>query len=112
MIFLTNNNNSNSFKFEQQITGQTRNGGAKDVEVMVPLKYLSNFWETLEMPLINGEIISLQLKWSRKCIIEAGTANDQNPTFQINDTKICVPVVIVGERGHNPSFLDQHIPLF
>ena len=106
MIFLINKNNSNSFKFKQQITRKTRSGGAKDVEVMVPLKYLRNFWKTLEMPLIYGEI-SLQLKWSRKCIIEAGTANNQNPIFQVNDTKICVPVVIVGERGHNPSFLDQ-----
>ena len=52
---------------------------------MVPLKYLSNFWRTLEMPLINCEI-SLQLKWSRKCIILAETANNQNPTFQINGT--------------------------
>ena len=46
---------------------------------MVPLKYLSNFWRTLEMPLTNCEI-SLQLKWSRSCIIVAGTAN-QNSTF-------------------------------
>ena len=54
---------------------------------MVPLKYLSNFWRTLEMPSINCETI-LQLKWSRNCIIVAGTANNQNPTFQINDTKL------------------------
>ena len=56
-----NNNNSASFKFKQQITAQTGNGGTKDVEIMVPLKYLNNFWKTLEMPLINCEI-SLQLK--------------------------------------------------
>ena len=41
--FFDNNNNSASFKFKQKITGQTGNGGTKDVEVMVPLKYLSNF---------------------------------------------------------------------
>ena len=52
---------------------------------MVSLKYLSNFRRTLSMPLINCEI-SLHLKWSRKCITVAGTANDSNPTFQINDT--------------------------
>ena len=36
----------------------------KDVKIMVPLKYLSNFWWTLEMPLINYEInlILQQLK--------------------------------------------------
>ena len=50
---------------------------------MVPLKYLSNFWRTLKIPLINCEI-SLQLRWSRNCIILAGTTNNQNPTIQIN----------------------------
>ena len=65
--FLTNYNSA-SFKFKQKITGKTGNGGTKDVEIMVPLKYLRNVWRTLEMPLINCEV-SLQLKWSRKCII-------------------------------------------
>ena len=48
--FPANDNNSNSFKFKQQITGQTGNGDTKDVEIMVQLKYLSSFWRTLEMP--------------------------------------------------------------
>ena len=66
--FSANNSNSGSFKFKQQITGQTGNGGSKDVETIVPLKFLSNFWRTLEMPLINCEISS-QLKWSKNCIL-------------------------------------------
>ena len=56
------------------------------------MKYVSNFWRTLETSLINFEI-SLQLKWSAKFIIVAGTANNQNPSFQINDTKLYDPVV-------------------
>ena len=91
------NNNTTSFKFKQKITGQTGNGGTKDVEIMIPLKYLSNFWQTLEMPLINCEI-SLQLKWSRNCIIVAQTANNQNPTFQINDNKLYVSVVTLSTQ--------------
>ena len=47
------NNDSILFKFKQQITDQTGNSGTKDAERMVSLKYLSNFWRTLEMPLIN-----------------------------------------------------------
>ena len=35
------------------MTGQTRNNGTKDVQIMVPLNYSSNFWSTLEIPLIN-----------------------------------------------------------
>ena len=43
--------NSESFKPKIKITGKTpKNGNEKDVEIMVPLKYLSNFWRTLEMP--------------------------------------------------------------
>ena len=41
--FYANNNNDNSFKFKWQITGQTANGGTKNVEIIVLLKYLSNF---------------------------------------------------------------------
>ena len=37
-------------------TGQTENNGSKEVQIMVPLKYLSNFCKTREMPLINCEI--------------------------------------------------------
>ena len=50
------NNDSASFKFKQKIKGKTANGGRKDVEIMGQLKYLSNFWRTLEMPLIKYEI--------------------------------------------------------
>ena len=65
--FLDDNHNSASFKFKPKITGKTGNGGRKDVEILVPLKYLSNFWRKLEIPLINCEII-LQIKWLGNCI--------------------------------------------
>ena len=48
---------SESFKFKIKITGKTPDDdNEKDVEIMVPLKYLSNFWRTLKMPLINCEV--------------------------------------------------------
>ena len=59
-------NHTDSFKFKAKITGRTGNGGTKDVEIIVPLKYLSNFWRTLEMPLINCEV-NLILTWSSNC---------------------------------------------
>ena len=103
--FPANSNNSVSFKFKHKITGQIGNSGTKDVEIMVPLKYLNNFWRTFEMPLINCEI-SLQLKWSKKFILVAGTVANQNPSFQINDTKLYVPVVILSTQ-ENIKLLKQ-----
>ena len=87
-----NNNlvNSKSFKSKIKITGRTPAGGnEKDVEIMVPLKYLSNFWRTLEMPLINCEV-SLMLTWSSACVITNSTGAG---TFEITNTKLFVPVV-------------------
>ena len=60
---------SESFKYKVKITGKTRNNGnTKDVEIIEPLKYLSNFCRTLEMPLINCEV-NLILTWSKDCVI-------------------------------------------
>ena len=64
---------SESFKSKIKITGKTPpNGNTKDVEIMVPLKYLSNFWGTLEMLLINCEV-ELILTWSKNCVISYAT---------------------------------------
>ena len=72
---------------------------------MVPLKYLSKFWRTLEMPLINCEI-SLQLKWSISCILVASTAANQNPSFKINDTKLYILFVTLSTQ-ENIKLLKQ-----
>ena len=49
-------NATNSFNFKTKITGQTNDNGVINVEITVPLKSLSNFWRTREMPLINCEV--------------------------------------------------------
>ena len=49
--------NSASLKFKQKLTGSTGDDGEKAVQIMVPLKHLSNFWRTLEMPLLNVKLI-------------------------------------------------------
>ena len=64
---------SKSFKSKIKITGKTpAAGNTKDVEINVPLKNLSNFWRTLEVPLINSEV-NLILKWSPTCVISSAT---------------------------------------
>ena len=59
---------------------------------MVLLKYLSNFWKTLAMPILNCEI-SLLLTWSANCLIMAGAIVSEVPTFTITDMKLYVTVV-------------------
>ena len=63
-----------------------------NAEIMVPLKYLSNFQRTLEMPLINCEI-NLVLIWSENCVIISTNVANQGATFIITKTKLYVPVV-------------------
>ena len=92
-------NKWDSFNFKTKITGQTadnnNNGnivGRVNIEIMVPLKYLSNFWRTFEMPLINCEV-ELILDWSANCVIIYTDVNEQVPTFTITGTNLYVPVV-------------------
>ena len=74
------------------MTGQTVNNGTQNVEIMIPLKYLSNFCRTLEIPLINCEI-NLILTRSTNCVIVSTSVGNQNATFAITNTKLYVPVV-------------------
>ena len=69
---------------------------------MVPLKYLSNFWRTLEMPLINCEV-NLILARSSACVI---TNSNGAGTFAITHTKLYVPVVTLSTQ-ENTKFLQQ-----
>ena len=72
---------------------------------MVPLKYLINFWRTLEIPLINCEV-ELILTWSARCVIIYTNIAHQNPTFTITDTNLYVPVVILSTQD-NAKLLPQ-----
>ena len=77
-------------------------GNTKDVEIIVSLKYLSNFWRTLEMPLINCEV-NLILKWSPTCVISSATGVTK---FKITETKLYVPVVTLSTQD-NAKLLQQ-----
>ena len=105
IVVFAENNTTDSFKFKAKITGQTGNNGTKDVEIMVPLKYFSNFWRTLEMPLINCEV-NLILTWSSTCVLIASNSPNQNATFAITDTKLYIPLVTLSTQ-ENTKFLQQ-----
>ena len=89
---MTNDDNVPLFRYKASNIGNTENNGTKNgVKIAVPLKYLSNFWRSLEMPLINCKV-ELSLKWIEKFALT--TAADANKaTFEITDAKVYVPVV-------------------
>ena len=68
IVDFDNANATDLFNFKTKITGQTNDDGRINVEIKVPLKYVSNFWRTLEMPLINCEV-ELILTCSAGCVI-------------------------------------------
>ena len=117
----TNNNinysikDSKSFDYKTSITGKLEGKNTeKEVEIVVPLKHLSNFWRTLDMPLINCEI-NLILTWSENCVLTSKATRDADPdanpavaaidnptnaTFQTTDTKLYVPVVTLSTENN------------
>ena len=135
--------NSKSFKYKTSITGNTFNvpiritgtdsnlvnnpnydrnkRGKKDAEIAVPLKHLGNFWNSLNIPLINNEV-SVALSWSESCMITSmekrliRAAQGDNPAvygdspesaaFKIKDCKLYVPVVTFSDENDN-KLLEQ-----
>ena len=114
---------SKSFEYKTKLIGSTPNNDYRsDAEVVVPLKYLSNFWRSLYLLLINCEI-ELDLSWSRYCVISevsrtSRAVPNSNPVryevatttnsaaFQINIAKLCVPVVTLS-INHNIKVLEN-----
>ena len=132
--------NFESYKCKSSITGKTSNANQKNdentkqgnteikknLEIVVPLKYLSNFWRSLDMPLINCEVY-LTLTWSGNCVLTDITTQTErnanlnadppveareginaltNATLKTADTKLDVPVVTLSTKDDN-NFLEQ-----
>ena len=104
---------------EKVTNNDSNDNNTKDIEIVVPLKYLKKFeevWRTLDMPLINFEI-NLILIWSENCIltditqaaIPAQGDNPERPAinaatyaiFKVTGTKLYVPVVTLSFQNDN-----------
>ena len=122
--------NSKSFNYKTSITGSTYNvprritgadGATKEVEIAVPLKHLGNFWNSLNILLVNCEV-SLALSWSANGVITSmekrlvtaakggNTAvygdSTESAAFKIKDCKLYVPVVTLSAENDN-KLLEQ-----
>ena len=101
--------NSSSLKYKIKLLGSvTRVAGNAasvrrlNVKIVVPLKYLSNFFRSLEMPFINCKI-KLNLTWKKEYVLSTGVGE---AVFIINDTKLYVPVVTLSKED-NKDFIEQ-----
>ena len=102
-------NNSNSLKYKikflgnvTEVAGDAAGVRRLNVKVVVPLKYLSNFFRSLEMPLINCKI-KLNLTWKKECVLSTGAGE---AVFIINDTKLYVPVITFSKKD-TKDFIEQ-----
>ena len=97
---VANNDNAPSFKYKANLIGDTEADGTKQrIKVAVLLKYLSNFWRSLEIPLINCKV-EISLNWIENCVLttaevgaNADTTGVNSATFKITDVKLYLPVV-------------------
>ena len=103
--------NSTSFKYKASLLGKATDADGNDrslknAKIVVPLKYLSNFFRPLEMPLINFKC-HLELNWNNNCVIYGAdtyaggdNANDRETTFQITSTKLYVAVATLSTKDN------------
>ena len=93
--------NTTSLVYKSKLISGT-DANINDVKLVVPLKYVSNFFRSLEMPLVNCKI-DLELTWHKDCMISsADAANVNNPvSFMIRDTKFYVPIVTLSTKDNN-----------
>ena len=97
--------NSISFKYKASLSGKATDADGNDrslknTKIVVPLKYLFNFFGSLEMPLINSKI-HLELNWNNNCVMYGSdtyaggdNVNNREIRFQITSTKFYLPIVL------------------
>ena len=95
-------NNSQSFKYKAALLGKTAdavnntNSSVKEARIVVPLNYLSNFWRSLEISLINCKVC-FELNWIEDCILSSA---GNTAKFAITDTKLHVPIVTLSTKDN------------
>ena len=98
---------SKSFDYQASIVGSVAAAilTKEAVEIVIPLKHLSNFWSTLNIPLINWEI-ELIFTWSENCVLISKATRDRNyttdPILPKIDTPTSAACQITGTKFHTP----------
>ena len=103
--------NSSSFEYKASLSEKADNADGNDrslknIKIVLPLKYLSSFLRSQEIPLINCKI-RLELNWNNDCVMYGADSyaggdndNDREVTFQIISAKLYVPVVTLSTKDN------------
>ena len=107
-----NTDDFKSLKYKAKLLGNTEgrlapnntSGILKNAAIAVPLKHLSNFWRSLEIPLINCKVY-LKHKRKKYCVLTAAGADNtdgnlKNITFTFRDAKLYIPVVTLSTQDN------------
>ena len=92
--------NSHAFKYKAALAGKTansannRNSSVKDAKIVALLNFLSNFWRSLEMTLINCKV-NLELNWIEGCILSSA---ENSAKFEKTDAKLQVRIVTLSTK--------------
>ena len=92
--------NSQSLKYKAALLEKAAdavnntNSSVKEAKIVFPLKYLSNFWRSLEMPLINCKVF-LELNWIEDCILSSA---GNTAKFEITDAKLRASIVTLSTK--------------
>ena len=89
---------TDSFNLKEKLTGRIGDNGTKNVEIMVPLKNMSDLWRTLETVLVNCEV-TLDLSWSESYVLVATNAA-QATKFSTADKKLYLPAVTLSTQDN------------
>ena len=93
--------NASSLVYKSKLISGTDDNNVNNVKLVVPLKYVSSFFRSLEMPLINCKI-DLELTWHKDCMISSvNAAAGQVVSFMITNTNLYVPVVTLSTKDNN-----------
>ena len=94
-------NNTTSLVYKSKLISGTDDNNVNNVKLVVPLKYISNFFRSLEMLLVNCKI-DLELTWHKYCMISSvNAAAGQVVSFMITNTKLYVPIVTFSTKDNN-----------
>ena len=100
-------NNATSLVYKSKLIKGTDDNNINNVKLVVPLKYVSNFFRSLEMPLVNCKI-DLELTCHKDCMISSvNAAANHVVSFMITDTKLYVPVVTLSTKDNTNLTIKQ-----